>query len=115
MKWLNLFKFGLGGFAGVLKRYVVLLAFLLGAGTVAAVWWNLPNCQEKVALAALELEKVARVRAESLAAEHTATVINLKLENISLKGRIKDVVPEKEECDLPISVVNLLNESRSHD
>lgn len=113
MKWLNLFKFGIGSLAGVAQRYAALLAFLLGAGIVGAMWWNSPSCQERVALEALDLEKKARERAEILATEHAATVINLRLENVALKGRIKDVIPNNPDCDLSRGAVSLLNHSRS--
>lgn len=113
MKALGLLRSGAGSLVGLIQKYVALLAFVAGASIVAVIWWNTPNCEQKVAVDALALEKSAREKAEILATGHAAEVLMLRTENINLRRRIRDHVQDIPGCRLSGPAVKLLNRARS--
>lgn len=101
---------------GYLQRYPLLMTFIigltLGAGGMAYLWIKQPSCQEKAAVAALELERQARIDAEEIVSDRTRTIEELQRSLHTLREQAIQVVPDNRACDLSPDVSRLLNDAR---
>lgn len=111
----RLFGQALGCFQRIPLPVVLFTAGLVvGAGGVGYAWFKQPSCKEKAAIAALELERAARYKAEDLINERNQTIEILRSSIASLRSQVIQVLPDdNRECDFPPDAAELLNRARS--
>jgi hypothetical protein len=63
---------------------MVPLSILLGAGSVAVIWWSMPTCDQKVAEATLKYKEEYKEEQQKIA----EMIAALKVDNTKLRGEI---------------------------
>lgn len=96
-----------------LPLVTLIIGIVLGLSSMGYLWYQQPSCKERAAVAALELERQARVDAEELISDRTRTIERLRKDLHTLREQVDTVVPDSRACDLGPDVGRLLNDARS--